>query len=186
MSETQRERFHDLLGRMSFRVRHSVAGKEVVEDEVLRGACDHAEVNPCEVQTGPSIHLEKVMSVFDSVVTWIPDGDLAHGFQGEGDVCYHCQKPEANPVHKPPPMPPPSPAPPPPVPSEIKIVDAGSERPVLVGIDLAKEPDHFVVTVVCPCGSRATISSRTMTVAELSFVEDWTKAHDGHAKGARP
>lgn len=44
--------------------------------------------------------------------------------------------------------------------------------------------EQFLVTIICPCGSRASISAKKMTLGELIFIGDWAKSHQAHGKEA--
>ena len=167
-----RDRFKEALGRTSFRVVHEVGGKEVDETEVLRGATEHATAYPCEIREDPGALLEKILRVYDSEAE-----ALWKDLHEPTEVKFARQL---------------SGSAPPPTggdqerypPNEDDSGKRGKAELLAIGVDVAKDPDHFVVTIVCPCGSRASISSRTMSPAELVFVADWSVAHDGHAKGA--
>lgn len=143
------------LGKMSVDVRYEIGGAEKREPEDLRGAVEHATAYPCMVEMDPGCLLENLKHRVKGIVEKAVAA--SHTYVG--------------------PRPPPT-----------SVVEAerkeGREAAAVVGIDVASEPDRLVATIACPCGSRASISSKKITLGELSLFGDWAKEHQRHVKGA--
>lgn len=178
--KNSRNRFKEILGRTYFPVRHQVAGKEAVETEILSSATEHATAYPCVIEIDPGELGNKLMSVFDSWDSepWKETHEPVTLPRPRCETITGEEKAEFGEKY-----PHPSELPPPP--------DADDDStfvnpPKLVSSEFLVNPDHFVVTIICPCGSSGAVSSRSMTAADLEFVSGWVGAHQHHAVGAKP